>query len=164
MGTYQSKYTGAEIDALLDVVNEGGGTGGSSYKETELISSPIEYTITSARDWTVLKSNIDFNEDIDKFDELDFVIELGKDNVGYYHTRHSTIKVSDIIYNNSDEVKYDGSHLQIPFGCHTYFSNLGGWFKTPTRFMAFNIGVYNLVNTVVDFTKARIRSIKGIKY
>lgn len=29
MGTYQSKYTGAEIDELLDVVNEGGGSAGN---------------------------------------------------------------------------------------------------------------------------------------
>ena len=150
------------IDSVYGI-KLGGGTGGGSYTETDLISNPIEYTITSGTTWTMLNTNIDFNEGIDNFNELDFTIELGNES-GYYHVKHHSIKVSDIIYNDSETTLYNGSHIQIPFGIQTYICNIGGWFKTPNRFWVMNIGVYSLPSGAVAFTKARIRSIKGIKY
>ena len=133
------------------------------YKEVELLSSPIVYSITNGRGWNNINANIDFVESVDNFDELSFVIELGNDN-GYYHVRHHSIKVSYIIYNNSETTVYNGSHRQIPFGIQNIICNLAGWFKTGNRFWAVNIGTYNIVDSGVAFPKVRLRSVKGIKY
>lgn len=144
-------------------VSAGGSGGGSSYREQELLSTPIVYSITNGRGWNNINANIDFVESVDNFDELSFVIELGNDN-GYYHVRHHSIKVSDIIYNNSETTVYNGSHIQIPFGIQNIICNLAGWFKTGSRFWAVNIGTYNLADSAVAFPKVRLRSVKGIKY
>ena len=151
---------GLEIteDGILSVLG-----GGDGYVETELLSQPLVYTITQARNFTELKVNVDLLENIENYDELVFTIELGTD-AGVCYTRYYAIKTSDIIYNNSETTINDGSHMHIPFGYNINPCGFSGWFKTNTRFWLVNVGAYNLASTTISFPKARIRSIKGIKY
>ena len=137
--------------------------GGSSYREQELLSTPKEYTITGGRAWTALNTTITLNDSISNYDALEFTMDIQKSN-GYYHTRHYHFSVSNIIYNNSNDTVYDGSHMLVPFGNMTYSCVLGGWFKTDTVFYLVNIGVWNLAADNIEFPTARLRSIKGIKY
>jgi hypothetical protein len=64
MGTYQSKYTGAEIDALLDVVNEGSGTGGSTRGMIEIGDCALE----SSTEFLSTAKTITLSKSIENFD------------------------------------------------------------------------------------------------
>lgn len=158
MGVYQSKYTGEEIDNLLDKV---AGSSSSGYKEVELLSKPVSYSITSTNGWTVLGSDIVLSESITKFDQLVFCIELeGSSSTSRQHMRTNTVLVSNISFNNSDTMTSTGEHFLLDFGSSTYHGSLGGWFKTDTIYRAYQIAC---VSSNTNF-KCRISSIKGIKY
>ena len=143
---------------------EGSGTGGGSgYKEQELLNAPAVYTMTQARGLTDLKVTVYLTDSIENYNKLVFAIELGTD-AGFCYTRYYETQTSNIIYNNSETTINDGSHMHIPFGHNSYQCGFSGWFKTNTSLWLANVGLYNLSSTTISLPKARIRSIKGIKY
>ena len=162
-GMVKEGFDECGIGKIYGIKLNAGSSSESNYREQELLSEPKEYTITGGRKWTTLNTTITLNDSISNYDALEFTIDIQKSN-GYYHTRHHYFSVSNIIYNNSNDTIYDGSHMLVPFGNMTYNCVLGGWFKTDTVFYLVNIGVWNVAADNIEFPTARIRSIKGIKY
>ena len=187
MGTYQSKYTGAEIDSKLDAVGQiaseeqiggikvGEGldiseegvlsvlSGGSDYTEVELLSTPKEFSVTGSG-WMAIRQNIELLESIENYDEIVFTADLLDNTYGYTSARQIPLKVSNIVYNTSDDIVDNNSHLAISFGMAAKLYDYIGWFKTGTTFRVLGLNFYNVGGSSVTHSKVRIRSIKGIKY
>ena len=188
MGTYQSKYTGAEIDSKLDEVGQiataevlGGikvgegleitedgilnvlASGGSSYSETSLLSSPINYGFTASGQKQI-NTNLTLVGNINDYDEL--VIKMGKLNNynGQFQllpTHEVHILVSEIVYNNSDTRAFDGSFLTWKLPNETNYI-LNAWFKNQNT-----LRIYSTQTSLtgdVTYDHFRIMAIKGIKY
>lgn len=91
MGTYQSKYTGAEIDELLDVVNEGGGTGVAG-KITDLYKGAF----------STPNSSLDLSDNINNYDVL-VVNTYIKGTGGHKLKTTTTVIVDQISYSGNEE-------------------------------------------------------------
>ena len=158
MGTYTSKYTGQEIDNLLDQVGKGGGSSTGSYKETELLTDYVEYELGGTSGKTIGQDLV-LNDDVTSYDEILFNIAY-KNSTDIQHPRENSIHVGNIVYNNSNTMIWDGSRFTINTIADKIFM-IGLWFKD-----AKTIRIYNTFSSgsPASGAKLRIMSIKGIKY
>ena len=160
MGTYQSKYTGAEIDALLDKVNQGGGSG--NYIESELLSAPVEYAVK--KEATTIGQDLVLLENVSNFNELEFAICRRASSTGeLFNYGYKRLLVSNIKYNPTDTSTFDGSRFALETQAMTSIGDCCGlWFKD-----AKTIRIYNTISgdsNVGTSSYFRITSIKGIKH
>ena len=150
--SYQSKYTGQEIDNKLDqIVN---------YEEKELLTSKAIYSLGGTTAITINRDLI-LNDDITKYDVLVFRTAKGNGQDYEYQLSENTILVSNIIYNNSDTNLYiGGSRFTINSISGGEVNCCGVWFKNSTTLKVYNTFSNKAVdnNNTFDFL-----SIKGIK-
>lgn len=146
MGTYQSKYTGAEIDALLDVVNEGGGTGVAG-KITALYKG----------EFTSENSSLALSDNIKNYDIL-VVNTFLKSSAGHKQKTTTTIVVDQISYVGVEEYygfsNTQGSNLQYAYSVRFGFDVNG----TTMLVGAINKGTGYSTNDI------GIASVYGIKF
>lgn len=160
MGTYQSKYTGAEIDALLDTVKNGGGTGGGSYTETDLISGAVDYA-QGGTSGTTIGQDLVLLDDVTNYDEIVFSCARNQDGTKLWNPEETDIHTSNIVYNNTNTQTLDGSRLTINTTADQRYS-CGMWFKNGKTIRIHN--TFATTSTLNANDKFRIISIKGIKF
>lgn len=90
MGTYQSKYTGEQIDNLLGQVENGGGSGGAVTKTTLW-----EGDLTTSGDVTL-------NDSIDNYDFIFVKCSATVNNATDSVNASALIDVSSMVYGSSD--------------------------------------------------------------
>ena len=137
--------------------------GGSSYKEVDLISEPVEYSISK----TLANINQDlvFNDSVLNYDEIVFFVDVySKDSVGYYNGTHVSKLKSEIRFSNSDSPSADSDSFYLFIDYYTAnlglnYMQAGVHWKNETT-----LRVRNTVCNNASYTKIRIKSVKGIKY
>lgn len=143
--------------------------GGSSYKEVDLISSPVEYNL--GPNSTNINQDLVFNDSITNYDQIIFIVDVyHKTQAGYLNATNISMLVSGITYNNSDSAVFNGSAFYLST---IYGAGYNSTYKIGTL-NAFSAGVHfknettlrirTTVGTMTDYTKFRIKSVKGIKY
>ena len=141
--------------------------GGSSYKEVDLISEPVEYDMTYNVLATIGK-DLTLSDDITNYNEIVFLVETKNAvNEAYIGLTNVRMLVSEIIYSNDDTASVSGSSFYLALSHGTNNSDLNYWrhctagvhFKTGTT-----LRIRNTITNTANYTKFRIKAIKGIKY
>lgn len=158
-----------DTDTGVKASGEGGTGGGSSYKEVDLIDSPVEYNMGTST--TTIGRDLVFNEGVTNYDEIVFVVDIyHKGQAGYTHRTHIPVLVSGIIYADSDGAVFNGSPFYLSsiygVGVNTNYNvaglnafTAGVHFKNETT-----LRIRNTAGSMADYTKFRIAAVKGIKY
>ena len=163
---------GIKVGEGLSITEDGtlSAIGGSStdyndyYEETELLSAPKIYTASNARGSTAIDSNLQLTDDITNYDEIVLTFESSSNQTAWTYARFNSIKVSDIVFHDSDAQTNNGSLNLLPFGTADVPFVLGMWFKNANTLWVDYIEAYCHSGTTLYFPYLRIRSIKGIKY
>lgn len=190
--SYQSKYTGQEIDDKLDKITElpiasnttlggikvgdgleitnegilstigGGSIVGGSYTESELLNSQVSYTLTANTSVSV-NQDITLSQPITDFDEIVFAVALTDKSGTFSNCNWLKLLTSNVVYNNSDSMIWNGSRFSL---CTLPTSGVpevcGVWFKTPSILKIWN--TFTKSTSLYEGAKIVIHSIKGIKY
>lgn len=143
------------------------GNSESTYKEVDLLNAPVEYNMTSNTLTTVGKDLV-LSDDIANYNEVVFLIETKNSSNGMY-TGLTNVRmlVSGIIYSNDDTASTDGSSFYLTLS-HSTSSNVQDYWRHCTAGVHFKTGtilrVRNTTTNTDNYTKFRIKAIKGIKY
>ena len=144
MGTYTSKYTGAEIDNLLEQVENGGGAT-SGYKETVLLQNSNAM---------VASETVTLNDDITNYDML--FVETCCDGTSSNIAKQTfMMPVSTIVYGTSQET-YNVIETVTANDNSTYYKVMFA-FSSSTS-------IYIVTTTCLAWKNPRISKVIGIKY
>ena len=139
-----------------------GSSGGSSYRETELLGEPAEYTVK--KDAATIGQDLVLLDDVSNFYELEFAICRRASSTGeLFNYGYKRLLVSNIKYNPTNTSTFDGSRFALETQAMTSIGDCCGlWFKDGKT-----IRIYNTISgdpNVGTSSYFRISSIKGIKY
>lgn len=132
----------------------GGTGGGSSYKEVELLSKPVEYSLgTISQEVSLLEDVTNYNEYV-----VNYCLNYNSGEGIYTNSEYRAL-VSNIVYHNSNSPSDVGEAVIIPiFTSDVRYVKF--WFKATDK-----IFIYQTSGSGVTAKfKVRITSIKGIKY
>lgn len=134
-----------------------GSGGGSSYKEVDLISEPVEYAIATTS--TTIAQNLALDDDISLYDEVVIVADLhSKSNDTYGACTHFSLLVSGLIFSDTDAGE-SGSTIYINCFIVANVFTIGAHFRNGTT-----LRIRNTSSNNASYDKIRIRAIKGIKH
>lgn len=148
-------------DTDTGVKASGSGSGGSSYREQELLSTPADYT-QGGSGGTTLNLDLDLLDDVTKYDELVFSSCVKYSNgstIDLYTQEQQRILTSSIVFNNSNTPLSKGEYYGLTL--HTSgVRHLTFWFKTSNKILIRTTSTSGSTSGMMF----RIMSIKGIKY
>lgn len=166
---YTSRPTNVAVLFCIKYTESASAGSGSTYKEVDLISEPVEYNMgTSA---TSISQNLVFNDSVTNYNEVVFIVDVyHSNNKAYYARTNVRMLVSGITFNDSDAAGADGNsfYLNIAYGIGldskyqmgaTNAFTAGVHFRNETT-----LRIRNTTCTIAGYTKFRIVAVKGIKY
>lgn len=142
-----------------------GSSGGSSYKEVDLISEPVEYTLANGTQ-TTINQDLVFSDNVSNYDEVVFVIDVyNVENKGYYCRKDISMLVSEITYSGSDSAGKDGDSFYLDINYYNTSTNITNWYQMGVHWKnETTLRVRNTLGNSLSYTKFRIKAVKGIKY
>ena len=136
------------------------GSSGGSYRETELLSAPVDYA-QGGTDGTTIGQDLVLLDDITKYDEIVVKALRVQADGSLWQPKETKMLTSNIIYNNGDSAKGNGSAIDIMIGRPQAFFWCSAWFKDNKTI---RINKTQADSGSYSGSKFRFISIKGIKY